>query len=364
MGLDPKGIVLRALFSRWRRPCPYEGGYTILLPSPMDMPFLLRFSLEGLRRVDTCNCRQILVIPDGWGDDGGKALRDVVDGWDDPRVEFVELPALDLFLNRRTKPPNGASTHWMMAVAGTNHARCEYAFLHDSDAFFLDDEGLERQYRECRDRGMYTLGVTARWDAFFQRLGYAIPGTWELMYSTRWARSRAPYYLKGRIVATPDGVNEFDSMLYPQYLDYGTGRVGVMEAPPPLVHFNGTIVTYRIFRDRAGRQVVDELFRVLLLALLEEQIPGEDSGRVVPSVEDLARGLDDPSAPVVYHSEAAAREYPTFRRMIDELCDAPIFRGARAGRIREQIRPFDDHFSDRAGAADSPAPAARKHGLG
>jgi hypothetical protein len=329
----------------------------------MDMPFLLRYSLEGLRRINTEHCRQILVIPDGWGEDGGKALREVVEAGDDPRVEYVDLPALDVYLNRRLKPPNGASTHWMMTVAGTNHARCEYAFLHDSDAFFLDNEGLERQYRECRDRGMYTLGVTARWDPFFRKLGYAIPGTWELMYSTRWACSRSPYYLKGRLLPTPDGVNEFDSMLYPQYLDYGTGKVGVMETPPRLVHFNGTIVTYRLFRDRDGGQVVDEIFRVLLLALLEEQLPGRAGIRVVPPVEELARGLNDPSAPVVYHTEAASREYPTFRRMIDELCDAPIFRGPRADRIREQIRTFDDYFSDRAVATDSAAPAARKHGL-
>ena len=154
MSLDLKGIVLKTLFGRWRHPCGFEEGYTILLPSPMDMPFLLRYSLEGLRRIDTSHCRQILVVPDGWGDDGGKALREVVDACDDPRVEFVDLPALDLYVNRRSGSTNGATTHWMMTVNGTDRARCEYAFLHDSDAFFLEADGLERQFRECRERRM------------------------------------------------------------------------------------------------------------------------------------------------------------------------------------------------------------------
>src|SRR5512135_3665955 len=108
---------------------------------------------------------------------------------------------------------HGAGTHWMQALTGIVHARCAHAFLHDSDAFFVDSDGLERQYRECRDRGMATLGVTARLDPLFVEVGYEIPGTWELMFSTRWARQRSPYFLKGGWYRTPRGIYEFDSML-------------------------------------------------------------------------------------------------------------------------------------------------------
>ena len=43
-------------------------------------------------------------------------------------------------------------------VNGTAFARCEYAFLHDADAFFLEADGLERQFLECRDRGAVHAG--------------------------------------------------------------------------------------------------------------------------------------------------------------------------------------------------------------
>src|SRR4051794_1264498 len=97
MRFNAKKILHTALFGRWRRPLPLAPGYTIMLQMPMDMPFLLRFALEGLRYVNTENCKQILVISDGWGDDGGKALREVVASCDDPRVELVELKPLVLF---------------------------------------------------------------------------------------------------------------------------------------------------------------------------------------------------------------------------------------------------------------------------
>ncbi|MDR3635557.1 MAG: hypothetical protein P4L84_17265 [Isosphaeraceae bacterium] len=365
-----KRWMLAALFARWRRPCPFEEGYTILLPSPMDMPFLLRYALEGLARLDTTHCRQVLVVPDGWGDDRGAALARVVEACGDPRVEMVPLRPIDYFVIRRTRPPGGADTHWLQVVNGTTFARCAHAFLHDADAFFLEADGLERQYRECRERGMSTLGVTPRWDPHFTAEGLTIPGTWELMYSTRWARSRAPSALKGGMRPTPDGVREFDSMLHAQYLDYASGRVGVMDGPPRFVHFNGTIFTYRAFRDRAGRTVADDLFRILLLALLEDLIPDDRGGRVVPQVEELARGLGDPDSPVSYCSESAARAYPKFRAMVAEMCDAPIFAGERSARIGRSLIPFDDHFQEalvtaRAGLDDEDQEVRmRRHGLG
>jgi hypothetical protein len=351
MHFDPKGLLLRLLFGRWRRGCPFEDGYTIILPSPMDMPFLLRYALEGLLRMDTTHCKQILVVPDGLGDDRGKALGKVVDSFaaSDPRIEMVKLRAID-YAVIRALPRGAAATNWMIVVNGTLFARCGHAFLHDSDAFFLEADGLERQYLECRDRGMDTLGVTARWDPAFVQLGYQIPGTWELMYSTRWARSRPPEDLKGRMRSTHAGTIEFDSMLYPQFLDYPSGKVGVMENPPRFVHFNGTIVTYRTYRlvrDKADQPVVDELFRLLLLAILEDLVPGEDGVRVAPTVAELARGLDDPSAPITYGTQIATQEYPVFRKMIDDLCESPIMRGERASRIRDLIQPFDAHFAAR-----------------
>lgn len=371
--LSLKSLVLGALFGRWRRARPMTSGYTILMPMPMDMPFLLRFALEGLHAMDTTHCKQIVVIPDGFGPDRGRALERVVRQCNDPRVELSRLrPGVHLFIHRSRKRRAGSTAanwlHWAMIVEGIARATCDHAFLHDADAFFIDADGLERQYAECRDRDMFTLGVEHRLDAFFARNGVKMPGTWEMMFSVPWARRRSPISLKGQWRDAPGGRHEFDTMLYPQFLDYAGGKIGTMARPPRLVHFHGAITTYRVYRDRQGKSVGDEMFRLLLLAILEELHAVEGEPRILPPPQEFALGLHDPSAPVTYHAEGAAREYPVFRGQMNDLCQSPAFTGARAERIREFLRPFDDHFAARAVKEIGTPPEwlairPRRHGL-
>jgi hypothetical protein len=368
-----KSMVLCALFGRWRRARPMTPGYAILMPMPMDMPFLLRFALEGLRAMDTTHCNQIVVIPDGFGPDGGRAMERAVHQFNDPRVELSRLrPGVHFFIHRFQKRRSNRTaanwSHWAMIVEGISCSTCDHAFLHDADAFFIDADGLERQYAECRDRGMFTLGVEYRLDAFFERNGIRMPGTWEMMFSVPWARRRPPISLKGQWQDSPHGRHEFDTMLYPQFLDYGTGKISAMARPPRLVHFHGAITTYRVYRDRQGQPVGDEMFRLFLLAILEELLPVEGEARILPPPEEFARGLHDASAPVTYLSEGAAREYPAFRKQMDDLCQSPTFTGERTERIREYLRPFDDHFAARVTEEIGTPPEElavrpRRHGL-
>ena len=350
-----KWLVLAPFFGRWRSVGPAMDGYTILLPSPMDMPFLLRFALEGLRHLNTNHCRQIIVIPDGCGGDRGAALRQVVDACGDSRIELAPLGAAAHFMvhgMRRAGAEIANWTHWAMIIEGINRAKCDHIFLHDADAFCLESNGLERQYQECRDRGMATLGVMARWDPFFREIGYGIPGTYELMFSARWARRHNPLDLKGGRRQSTHGPRVFDTMLYPQFQDYPSGKVGILDPPARLVHFAGAITTYRMFCDRGGQPVSDERFSLLFLALMEDLLPSPSGDRLLPSTRHLALGLDDASAAVTYRSPRATREYPTFRAMIEDLCNSPIFQGSRAEQIRAVIYPFDRHFENQLAPTD------------
>ena len=349
--IHPKRLAMHLLFGRrWPRSRPLEEGYAILLPSPEDMPFLLRFALEALRHLDTENCKQIIIVPDAHGADGGKALRRVAAQFDDSRIEMASPRLIDYaFVRPLNLGP--AETHWLACVNGTARVRCAYTFLHDADAFLAEYGGLERQYRECRDRELYTLGVKCRTDECLLRTGHHIPATWELMYSVAWAFRHGPVAFKPRRLTTPQGELLFDSMIQPQYLDYGTGKVAAMERPPEFVHFCGVICTYRAWRDlsrkSSGQPIADQRLRLLLLALLEDLIPDVDGLRALPTVEELARGLTDPTAPVTYATTEAAHEYPTFRNRIEALCQIPIFQGRRADRIREHLRPFDEYYEQR-----------------
>jgi hypothetical protein len=368
-----KRLLIGALMRRrWPRSRALEEGYAILLPTPMDMPFMLRFALEGLRHINTENCRQILVVPDAWGTDGGEALRCVASEFDDPRIAMAPLRPIDYRLVRIMR--YFAVPHWLAFVNGTAQTRCAYAFLHDADAFFIEREGLERHYRECRDRGMFTLGVSARTDEGFLRVGCSrIAATWELMYSVAWALGHGPLAFMPGKWTTPHGLWTFDSMLRPQYLDYASGKIGVMESPPAFVHFYGVIGAYRAYQQRrrkpTGRPIVDQRLRLLLLALFEDLIPATTGRRALPTVEELERGLTDPSAPVTYATVEAAHSYPFFHEQIELLYQTPTFRGPRADQLRERLRPFDEYFQKRAaeagplGLSEGPKPHYVVHGV-
>ena len=345
MKIDVKGLIQKALYGRWRGSPPTVDGYAIIWAFPLDMPFLLQYALEGLKYLDLTHCRQVVVVGDGIGGET-ETFRSLVKAADNPMIEWVEPTLVDRMVVPTLRGV-GSNLHWLAAIRGSAVARAETIFLHDSDSFFLESGGLERQYREFLDRGMYSLGVAARLDPMFEQAGFDMPGTWEMMYSTRWARSHSPVLFKGRLMPTPYGPYVFDTMLYPQFLDRATGKIGVMPNPPRFVHFNGAIGTYRAFRSRGSNGVVDELFRLLVLAILADLIPEVDGRRSMPTVAELARGLDDPSAPVTYGSRVATQEFPIFRKMIDDLCEAPIMQGERAVRIGELMRPFDEHFATR-----------------
>ena len=346
--IHPSRVAMQLLVRRrWPQLRSLEEGYAILLPVPGEMPFLARFALEGLRYIDTANCKQILVIPDAWGTVGEAGYRRVISQFDDPRIAMVSPQLIDYAMVRMLKL-NAADTHWLSCVNGTARTHCAYAFLHDSDAFHMEQGAIERQYRECRDRELYTLGVAYRQEECLLEIDYHIPATWELMYSVAWAFRHGPFVCKPGQRMTPHGEMQFDSMIQPQYRDYPSGKIMLMDMPPKFLHFGGLTTTFRLWqqwrRKPTSRQVADQWLRLLVLALLEELIPDPDGLRALPRVEELARGLGDPTAPVTYATVESAQCYPEFRARMETLCEIPIFQGARAARLRDLLRPFDEYY--------------------
>ena len=122
-----------------------------------------------------------------------------------------------------------------------------------------------------------------------------------------------------------------------------SGKVGVMADPPRFVHFNGTIVTYRV----VPRGRVEAAWSTSCSGSccsgdprradprpVDGRSGGADGGRSWPEV------WTTPRRPVTYGSRVATQEWPIFREMIRELCRAPIMQWATGPtRIETLIRP-------------------------
>lgn len=330
----------KLVYGSWRkRHRIAPDGYTIILAAPMDMPFLLQLAFETLNSAKTDRCREILVVPDGSLRDNGVRLKSIIKSACDARIRYTEPGLRWGFLMSHVH------NHPAMMALATESATCRYAFVHDLDAFLLEPDIIESMYDEVLEREMVAMGVSARWDPGFERLQMTIPGTWELFYDTCWIQKWPRQMMFGRKEMTSIGEIEFDSMLYPQYLDYGSGKVGISRRSHKIVHFNGTIRTYRMSQKKSARRINDDLFRLLLLSLLETVTVPNNEQCVCPSVSTLALGLTDPSAKVQYLSDVNRNGYGEFRRMIERMCDALVFAGSRCAKIRELIQQFDQHFA-------------------
>lgn len=344
------GLLKWAIYGNWPSRQAFTPGYTILLPIPSDMPFLLDIALEGLKQLSIPNCMSVLVVPDGAASD--KDLRALVARHGDKRVKFIPLKPIDRILVNLPRTDGSANfRHFSQILRGVEESTTEAIYLHDADAFWLDPGGIELQYRELTERDMYTLGVTARIDKVYQERGYQIPGTWELMFSNRWVRQRPPSSIKGGWYPVPDEGQWrwFDTLLSDQYINYKSGKFGVMAQPPRFVHFYATITEYRSWMRSDAASFEDKLFSLLLLSVLAYSMRGGSSRFSLPRPDELILGVGDDNAEITYMQDSTVRRYPGFRRSLEELrCSSG--NDEVKSRILEAIKPFDDHFKWRASA--------------
>ena len=354
-----KRILLSLIHPSWGPRKAVSEGYTVVIPAPMDMPFLTYLSLQGLHEIDLSRCREILVVPDGCASDGGKALAEAIQASNIPDARL--LPVRNR--NRATLAlfGHGGIAHWLTIVDAIREAGTDLLYLHDADAFFTQPELIESNYQMCKTQDLMSLGVTPRWDPKFKELGIEVPGTWELMFSSTWARKWSPVEHKAGQHDTPAGPVFFDTMLYPQYRDHGSGLIKVAESDA-FVHLSGTVVTYRKFLDFSGRCVGDELFRLLFLSLLNELSPRIASECKLPTVEELAMGLSNPARRVHYCFPDAAANYLEFRETIRKLVATRLF-ACQAQDVARLLLPFDNHLLNAPTSTAPTTPKMRSHGL-
>ena len=106
---------------------------------------------------------------------------------------------------------------------------------------------------------------------------------------------------------------------------------------------------YRHFHRDGQRPFRDNRFVLLLIRLLAEALrPTGESvwpSADLPSLDQLVRGISDPSQPITYRSRAAERNYPEFRRQVYRMLAAPVLDDAMAEGIHSALRPFDGAFA-------------------
>jgi hypothetical protein len=338
-----KQVAWRTLYRRWQGNADAADGYTILIPVPGDLPVFTELALAGLARQDPAGRAEIIVIPDRMTSEFASTLTRSAALFPPGAVRLVGIGPRARAIQRISGDPS--LNHFFQVFHGIAAAQTKHVLLHDVDLFINDAGFLARRYRQCKDDGLACLGLERVFnDDWYERQGLGpVLATWELMFDLDWLRAFPPWQVHLHYRTVNGSVHMFDTMDYPQAHTPSELR-RLVEAPAAFVHFRQVIVVFRRFQRAEGTPYEDERFRLLLIRLLMDAFGGSDAVRPPPSVDVLARGITDQTAPVTYRSSGIAENYSGFRHMLRHITDGALIEPGGAERIERALAPFDTAF--------------------
>ncbi|MBL8897043.1 MAG: hypothetical protein JNM84_05425 [Planctomycetes bacterium] len=318
-------------------------GISLLLTVPPDLPVFLELAVELCRRQDPRHLVEGLVIPDQRTREFRALFEQVRSRWPELPLRLVEPGPIARGLRPWLRV--GSVIHWLQLVAGVNAARGSHVLLHDVDLFVRERGLFTRLYERCRDEQLACAGI-ARPSADAEWQGAAscahLVAVRDVLFAQSWLREQSPNALRPQLGQVPEGRFWFETSLLAQ-ARCAPERIG---GPEPLeqVHFEYVIGTYRKFQRTRG-PYEDANFRLLLIRLFIEAFARLPWNYELPTLEELARGLEDPRQRVFYGARAR-QGYERFRaELAPLLSSAHGFVDERAATtLRTALQPFDAAF--------------------
>jgi len=311
------------------------------MPVPGDLPVFLEIALAVCGRQQAGHRVETIVVPDK----PTAAVTNVVERaratWDgDLKVAPLPLP------ERYVLPPmhNPFLNYGVQVLTGVTRSRASHVILHDADLFLLADSVLEEQWGTARERDLVVHGVSEVWDRWFRDKGIHIAATWELCLRTDWMRSFVPRLHMGHTAELFGEEHVFDITLHPQALT-DPRRIAVTDRGEQIVHFNHVIATYRAYQ-KSPQSFHDDAFLLLLVRLFVDLFAQEPYDYDLPSLDEMARGLTDPTGTVRYDApdDDARARYAAFRGKVVGILDGAWSPEEKRTRATEALVPFDRHY--------------------
>ena len=336
-------LAYQLLYPRWANVghAP-EEGYAIFLPVPSDLPFLYRLAINNIAQQNLEHANEILVIPDI----STVAFRALVA---DTKPTCLDVPVRycqDNIVRRLgARLWNSACFYYFTQLAcGINHTRSRFALLHDADLFLTDSNFIEGQYQEISSRDLDLFGVDRVWDSWYAENGYPhVTATWEMMLSTKWARSFRPILHRGHTNTVNGRSHKFDVTLLPQCFT-PPGQIGRREISDSFIHFNYVIGTYRQYLKQRS-SFMDEKFIIPLLRLLIDEFDPYVPYSTLPSWSEITHMLQGHARyNLLPFDDGRNEKYVETRGKLERLLNSSLVSESSAARMRERLLPFDKRY--------------------
>lgn len=328
-------------FARWKPAKPAQDGYTLLVPVPGDLPVFLEVALSVLGRQRHEHRIETLVIPDVDTPEVRNVFRRHAADWSG-ELDLLLLPQPERTVLPRLKNPS--RNHGVQVIAGIQAARGSHVLLHDADLFLLDDDTLDQRWQQASERGMHALGISPVWDGWYAEHGLHLAATWELMAERDWLRAFPPAMHIGHTAELFGEDHVFDTTLRAQALS-DPRRIAQDDLSERIVHFNYVISTYRHFQRSSG-PFLDNRFRLVLVGLLIDLFADEPFDYSMPTLEEMAAGLTDPTQPIIFpNGPEHAANYASFRAQLTHMLEGAWSSPERRARATEALAAFDHHYA-------------------
>jgi hypothetical protein len=306
-------------------------GYTILLPIPSDLPVFLALALEIISKQDLTGLKEVLVIPDWPSVRFAVFCKKIVRTYSGLPIRSASLGLKDRLAWALTK--GIIVRHFTRVVRGIDELRTDHAIIHDVDLFLRPGDFLKTQYEACRDGDLAVYGVEPRRSMARQDRDTFV-ATWEMTFSTKWAKSFRPCVHKGQSLVIAGRRQEFDTMLLPQYLtdekliDWGPKQ-------SDFFHFRYVVASYRNFVNGKVLPKNYGLKLFLIRTLIDAfDVSGWHYGHVPRHDEFLQGefGLSD-----LRSDPDGIRLINEFKGTLGGIIDAGIFSQHRSDMLRDRL---------------------------
>jgi hypothetical protein len=239
---DLRNNLIKIVYKKWHKKITtLLDGYTILLPTPHDLPIFLKLALEIIKKQDLTHMREILIIPDWPSKKFSRYYETLAAKHPTLPLRLINLTTADQLAWILTK--SITTRHFTQLIRGIDETTTKYAILHDSDLFLPPGNFLETQYKTCSERNLSVYGVEPRLSMIREDRNTFV-ATWEMTFSIQWAKSFSPAMHKGQISIIKGRRQEFDTTLLPQYLT-DSNLIDYNANNHIFYHFRYVIATYR-----------------------------------------------------------------------------------------------------------------------
>jgi hypothetical protein len=331
---DLRGFLIMLFYCRWHnKDRVLEDGYTLLVPTPSDLPVFLELTLEVLSKQDLNHLKEIIVIPDWPSTEFEAYFSNRERSQLSVPVRFINLSLKDKLAWRLTKSVN--TRHFSQLVKAVDSIKTKHAIIHDADLFLVPGRFLLEQYVYCRDHGLNVYGLDIR-RSFSRSDRKEFVATWEMVFLTSWFLSFAPSRHKGQVLKINGRRQDFDTTLLPQYMT-DPSTIAWKDRNREYFHFNYVICGYRYFLNKKDYSPSYSLKLFLIRTLIDAFDCSGWGYDCVPSHQDFLEGKHGIKE-LIADKISGKRLFDEFFAKMNGILQCNMFDGEKAFVIERRVK--------------------------